>query len=310
MKTFINESSELRKNPAHDKMKENIFYFLKTLGFFATDSYSLADINKDGINDTEMFTFEKSGIKVFVGVTSSLNGGIFYTVFIRMNDNQYPLEPTTFDTITGVENTLTKILTDLEDKNKLVDLGIEEPGEPKKYNKSKVSPELANQAKEYMNKFVNENMKLVITETQYKKLQKHLKQNQLKEASLGKKVGMAALGGALSFGSPQAKGQEYVNPNYQSTNVSRNDEVVIKNGRKLEYILSQIHNNYDANDEKLAVQPTLDSIKNAIKKHLEINAVISEDVFREFIERIKSGKSKYGVKQFNGKTILIWKEED
>ena len=206
MKTFINESSELRKNPAHDKMKENIFYFLKTLGFFATDSYSLADINKDGINDTEMFTFEKSGIKVFVGVTSSLNGGIFYTVFIRMNDNQYPLEPTTFDTITGVENTLTKILTDLEDKNKLVDLGIEEPGEPKKYNKSKVSPELANQAKEYMNKFVNENMKLVITETQYKKLQKHLRNQELNEASFGNKVGMAALGAGLSLGS--AKGQD------------------------------------------------------------------------------------------------------
>ena len=53
-------------------------------------------------------------------------------------------------------------------------------------------------------------MKLIITETQYKRLQKHLKQNQLNEESLGKKVGrkvgMAALGGALSIGS--AKGQE------------------------------------------------------------------------------------------------------
>jgi hypothetical protein len=157
-------------------------------------------------------------------------------------------------------------------------------------------------------------MKVIITETQYKRLQKHLKQNQLNEESLGKKVGrnigMAALGGALSLGSPQAKGQEYVNPNYQSTSVSRNDDVVIKNGRRLEYLLSQIHNNWGVDDEKLAIQPTLDSIKNAIKKHLEINAVISEDVFREFIERIKSGKSKYGLRQFNGKTILIWKEED
>ena len=177
----------MRKNPAHDKMKENIFYFLKTLGFFQTDSYSIADVNNDGINDTEMFAFEKGGIKVFVGVTSSLNGGIFYTVFIRMNDNQYPLKPTTFDTITGVENTLTKILRDLEDKNKLVDLGIEEPGEPKKYNKSKVSPELTNQAKEYINKFVNENMKIVITESQYKRLQKYVRKQKLQEASLGKK---------------------------------------------------------------------------------------------------------------------------
>jgi hypothetical protein len=208
MKTFINESSELRKNPAHDKMKENIFYFLKTLGFFQTDSYSLADVNKDGVNDTELFTFEKGGIKVFVGVTSSLDGGIFYTVFIRLNNNEYPLKPTTFDTITGVENTLTKILTDLEDKNKLIDLGIQEPGEPKQYNKSKVSPELANQAKEYMSKFVNENenMKLVITETQYKKLQRHLRNQELNEASLGKKLGMGALGAGLALGS--AKGQD------------------------------------------------------------------------------------------------------
>ena len=49
-------------------------------------------------------------------------------------------------------------------------------------------------------------MKVIITETQYKRLQKHLKQNKLNEASFGKKVGMAALGGALSLGS--AKGQE------------------------------------------------------------------------------------------------------
>jgi hypothetical protein len=49
-------------------------------------------------------------------------------------------------------------------------------------------------------------MKVIITETQYKRLQKHLKQNQLNEASFGRNIGMAALGGVLSFGS--AKGQE------------------------------------------------------------------------------------------------------
>lgn len=49
-------------------------------------------------------------------------------------------------------------------------------------------------------------MKVIITETQYKKLQRHLKQHQLKEGKLGRNIGMAALGGALSLGS--AKGQE------------------------------------------------------------------------------------------------------
>jgi hypothetical protein len=49
-------------------------------------------------------------------------------------------------------------------------------------------------------------MKVIITETQYKKLQRYLKKNQLNEASIGRNIGMAALGGALSLGS--AKGQE------------------------------------------------------------------------------------------------------
>jgi len=70
------------------------------------------------------------------------------------------------------------------------------------------SSELNNQAKEYMNKFVNENknMKIVITETQYKKLQRHLRNQELNEASFGKKLGMGALGASLAFGS--AKGQD------------------------------------------------------------------------------------------------------
>ena len=50
------------------------------------------------------------------------------------------------------------------------------------------------------------NMKIVITETQYKKLQRHLRNQELNEASFGKKLGMAALGAGLSLGS--AKGQD------------------------------------------------------------------------------------------------------
>jgi hypothetical protein len=210
MKTFINESSDFKKNPSHDQMRENVVYFLKTLGFFKTDTYGLTDLNNDGIKDTEMFSFEKNGIKVFIGVTSRIdNENVFYTVFIRLNDNEYPLRPTIFNTTRELENTLTNILRDLEDKNKLVDLGIKEPGEPKPYNKSNMSTELVNQTKDYMSKFVNENkknMRLVITETQLKRLQKHIKNEELKEASLGKKLGMGALGAGLALGS--AKGQD------------------------------------------------------------------------------------------------------
>ena len=179
MKTFINEGSDLKKNPSHDRMREDVIYFLKTLGFFKTDSYGLADVNKDGINDTEMLSFEKGGITVYISITSSIDTRtVFYTTFIRLNNNEYPLRPTTFDTLRELENSLTNILRDLEDKNKLVDLGINEPGEPKSYNKGNMSTELINQAKDYMNTFVNENkknMKLVITESQLKRLQKHIK---------------------------------------------------------------------------------------------------------------------------------------
>lgn len=49
-------------------------------------------------------------------------------------------------------------------------------------------------------------MKIVITESQYRKLKKYVRKQELNEASFGKKLGMAALGAGLSFGS--AKGQE------------------------------------------------------------------------------------------------------
>ena len=94
-----------------------------------------------------MLTFEKGGIKVFIGVTSRIdNENVFYTAFIRLNNNEYPLRPTTCNTLRELENSLTNILRDLEDKNKLVDLGIKEPGEPKSYNKGNMSTELINQA--------------------------------------------------------------------------------------------------------------------------------------------------------------------
>jgi len=48
-------------------------------------------------------------------------------------------------------------------------------------------------------------MKILITEKQYKELKKYIKKEKLSEASLGKKIGMAALGAGLSLGS--AKGQ-------------------------------------------------------------------------------------------------------
>lgn len=97
-------------------------------------------------------------------------------------------------------------------------------------------------------------MKVIITETQYKKLQRHLKQNQLNEASFGKKVGMAALGGALSLGS--AKGQE-IEPTGKFTFPTdyggKRDKVIIDSNivnitspTQIADILSMVYTQYDS----------------------------------------------------------------
>ena len=53
-------------------------------------------------------------------------------------------------------------------------------------------------------------MKVVITESQYKRLQRHLRKQKLNEASFAKKLGLsAALAGSTLFGSSEAKGQDY-----------------------------------------------------------------------------------------------------
>lgn len=70
-------------------------------------------------------------------------------------------------------------------------------------------------------------MKIVITESQYKKLQKYVTKQELKEESLGKRLGMGALGAGLALGS--AKGQD-IEPTGKytfPTDYGRKDRVVI-----------------------------------------------------------------------------------
>lgn len=70
-------------------------------------------------------------------------------------------------------------------------------------------------------------MKIVITESQYKKLQKYVTKQELKEESLGKRLGMGALGAGLALGS--AKGQD-IEPTGKytfPTDYGRKDIVVI-----------------------------------------------------------------------------------
>jgi hypothetical protein len=66
-------------------------------------------------------------------------------------------------------------------------------------------------------------MKVIITETQYRKLQRHLRKQELNEASFGKNfknfILPAALSASLALGSPEARGQDYdyVRSNSDST---------------------------------------------------------------------------------------------
>lgn len=114
-------------------------------------------------------------------------------------------------------------------------------------------------------------MKFLITENQYRKLQKYLKEEKLREASFGKKLGMAALGAGLSLSSPKAKAQSNeVEPSGKFSTFHITSPVIPLNRTVDAYI-----DNYTLHvDSLLALNALLEYVFHRIKyrnTHLEVN---------------------------------------
>jgi hypothetical protein len=141
-------------------------------------------------------------------------------------------------------------------------------------------------------------MKVIITETQYKKLQRHLKQNQLKEASLGRNIGMAALGAGLSLSSPN-KGMAQsrnVEPSGEWTNRfgDESDSANIKNNvlritspYALEVVMGYVFNQKNFNNVKIPVSASY------VGKDIDIQGV-KDSISQMIIDTSKGGKNREG----------------
>jgi hypothetical protein len=131
----------------------------------------------------------------------------------------------------------------------------------------------------------------------------NLKENKLKNIAAG-----LALGAGL-MGSPQTKGQDYVNPNYSSTSKVTNavNSEEINNLKKLNYVLSQIYDVEGHDDYKKPIESSLEGIQKGIKEHLGINVVIRPDVYEKFIQEIKNNNSDYVIVNYKGMNILKWR---
>jgi hypothetical protein len=134
------------------------------------------------------------------------------------------------------------------------------------------------------------------------------KKANLKEKSLKKIATGLALGAGL-MGSPETKGQDYVNPNYSSTSKVTNavNSEEIKTLKKLNYVLSQIYDVEGHDDYKKPIESSLEGIQKGIKEHLGINVIIRPEVYEKFIQEIKNNESNYIIVKYKGMDIIKWK---
>jgi hypothetical protein len=141
-------------------------------------------------------------------------------------------------------------------------------------------------------------MKVVITESQYRKLQKYVRKQELNEASFGRNIGMATLGAGLTFGSPD-KGMAQsrnVEPSGEWTNRFgdegdsaniKNNVLTITSPYALEVVMGYVFNQKNFNNVKIPVSVSY------VGKDIDIQG-LKDSISQMIIDTSKGGKNTKG----------------
>lgn len=115
--------------------KNDLLDYLYTIGLEQNPDGQFADINNDGKEDMEMFSFNKGNVEIYAGVAFFSNGDIKYLIIVKTKPNKEIVVPVTF--VDNLEEFKTKIEPFIEqsyEDTKLEYLGVENE---KEYQPSK-----------------------------------------------------------------------------------------------------------------------------------------------------------------------------
>jgi len=141
-------------------------------------------------------------------------------------------------------------------------------------------------------------MKVIITETQYKRLQRHLRKEQLNEASLGKKLRMGALGAGLTLGSldrgmaqsrnvePSGKWTNRFGDEGDSANI-KNNVLTITSPYALEVVMGYVFNQKNFSKTRIPISASY------VMQDIDIQGV-KDRISQMIIDTSKGGKNTQG----------------
>ena len=105
--------------------KQELLDYLYSIGLESNNDKKEVDINKDGEMDTELFTFNKGNVVMYLGICNFSNGEIQYLCHIKTKPNYDVVLPPTFvGTLEEVQSNIKPYIEQSYEDTKLDYLGV------------------------------------------------------------------------------------------------------------------------------------------------------------------------------------------
>lgn len=113
------------KDESYLNKKQQLLDYLYTIGLESDKDTKEVDINNDGEMDTELFTFDKGNVVMYLGICNFSNGDIQYLCHIKTKPNyDIVLQPTFVGSLEELQSNIEPYIEQSYEDTKLDYLGV------------------------------------------------------------------------------------------------------------------------------------------------------------------------------------------
>jgi hypothetical protein len=113
------------KDKSYLNKKQQLLDYLYTIGLESDKDTKEVDINNDGEMDTELFTFDKGNVVMYLGICNFSNGDIQYLCHIKTKPNyDIVLQPTFVGSLEELQSNIEPYIEQSYEDTKLDYLGV------------------------------------------------------------------------------------------------------------------------------------------------------------------------------------------
>jgi len=118
------------KDKSYLNKKQQLLDYLYTIGLESDKDTKEVDINNDGEMDTELFTFDKGNVVMYLGICNFSNGDIQYLCHIKTKPNyDIVLQPTFVGSLEELQSNIEPYIEQSYEDTKLDYLGVKDQQE-------------------------------------------------------------------------------------------------------------------------------------------------------------------------------------